>query len=182
MKQLSYKNELIAKRYSRALIDSAIKNNEVDVIREDLNLINETIKASSDLKNLILNPTFNETKVEEIISEIFGMKISNTTLNFIKMLLKSHRMNIFEDIAYWYCEFDDKLKNKIKISVTSAVVLNDETKEKLKQKLENKFNKTILLNYLVDESIIGGLIIKTQDKIIDGSLKNKYERLKNSLI
>ena len=55
-------------------------------------------------------------------------------------------------------------------------------KNNVKQKLENKFNKTILLNYLVDESIIGGLIIKTQDKIIDGSLKNKYERLKNSLI
>lgn len=180
MKNLSYKNETIAKRYSRALIESA--GSEVDVIRNDLGLINETINSSSDLKNVILNPTFNEEKVEEIIGDIFSSKISEKTLNFLKMLIKAHRMDIFEDITYWYCEFDDELKNKLKVSVTSAIVLNDETKERLKHKLEAKFKKIILLNYAVDESIIGGLIIKANDKIIDGSIKSKYERLKKSLV
>ncbi|MCI5825022.1 MAG: ATP synthase F1 subunit delta [Candidatus Gastranaerophilales bacterium] len=180
MKNLSYKNETIAKRYSRALIESA--GSEVDAIRNDLGLINETINSSSDLKNVILNPTFNEEKVEEIIGDIFSSKISEKTLNFLKMLIKAHRMDIFEDITYWYCEFDDELKNKLKVSVTSAIVLNDETKERLKHKLEAKFKKTILLNYAVDESIIGGLIIKANDKIIDGSIKSKYERLKKSLV
>lgn len=180
MKNLSYKNETIAKRYSRALIESA--GSEVDAIRNDLGLINETINSSSDLKNVILNPTFNEEKVEEIIGDIFYSKISEKTLNFLKMLIKAHRMDIFEDITYWYCEFDDELKNKLKVSVTSAIVLNDETKERLKHKLEAKFKKTILLNYAVDESIIGGLIIKANDKIIDGSIKSKYERLKKSLV
>lgn len=180
MKNLSYKNETIAKRYSRALIESA--GSEVDAIRNDLGLINETINSSSDLKNVILNPTFNEEKVEEIIGDIFSSKISEKTLNFLKMLIKAHRMDIFEDITYWYCEFDDELKNKLKVSVTSAIVLNDETKERLKHKLEAKFKKTILLNYAVDESIIGGLIIKANDKIIDGSIKSKYERLKKSMV
>lgn len=180
MKNLSYKNETIAKRYSRALIESA--GSEVDAIRNDLGLINETINSSSDLKNVILNPTFNEEKVEEIIGDIFSSKISEKTLNFLKMLIKAHRMDIFEDITYWYCEFDDELKNKLKVSVTSAIVLNDETKERLKHKLEAKFKKTILLNYAVDESIVGGLIIKANDKIIDGSIKSKYERLKKSLV
>lgn len=180
MKNLSYKNETIVKRYSRALIESA--GSEVDAIRNDLGLINETINSSSDLKNVILNPTFNEEKVEEIIGDIFSSKISEKTLNFLKMLIKAHRMDIFEDITYWYCEFDDELKNKLKVSVTSAIVLNDETKERLKHKLEAKFKKTILLNYAVDESIIGGLIIKANDKIIDGSIKSKYERLKKSLV
>lgn len=180
MKNLSYKNETIAKRYSRALIESA--GSEVDAIRNDLGLINETINSSSDLKNVILNPTFNEEKVEEIIGDIFSSKISEKTLNFLKMLIKAHRMDIFEDITYWYCEFDDELKDKLKVSVTSAIVLNDETKERLKHKLEAKFKKTILLNYAVDESIIGGLIIKANDKIIDGSIKSKYERLKKSLV
>ena len=180
MKNLSYKNETIAKRYSRALIESA--GSEVDAIRNDLGSINETINSSSDLKNVILNPTFNEEKVEEIIGDIFSSKISEKTLNFLKMLIKAHRMDIFEDITYWYCEFDDELKNKLKVSATSAIVLNDETKERLKHKLEAKFKKTILLNYAVDESIIGGLIIKANDKIIDGSIKSKYERLKKSLV
>ena len=180
MKNLSYKNETIAKRYSRALIESA--GSEVDAIRNDLGLINETINSSSDLKNVILNPTFNEEKVEEIIGDIFSSKISEKTLNFLKMLIKAHRMDIFEDITYWYCEFDDELKDKLKVSVTSAIVLNDETKERLKHKLEAKFKKTILLNFAVDESIIGGLIIKANDKIIDGSIKSKYERLKKSLV
>lgn len=182
MKSIKYKNEIIAKRYAKALLESAVEKNEVDAVREDLSLVNEIINKSSDLKNVILNPTFNEGKVEEIIFDVFNSKISEITLNFIKMVLKTHRMNMFEDISYWYCEFDDKLKNKLKISVTSAVVLNDETKERLKQKLENKFKKTILLNYTVDESIIGGIVIKAEDKIIDGSIKNRYERLKSSLL
>lgn len=180
MKNMSYKNETISKRYSRALIESA--HDEIDVIRDDLGLIKETIKSSSDLRDVILNPTFNEEKVEEILVEIFASKISAKTLNFLKMLVKAHRMDIFEDIAYWYCEFDDELKNKLKVSVISAIVLNDETKDRLKQKLEEKFKKTILLNYKVDESIIGGLIIKANDKIIDGSLKSKYERLRSNLM
>ena len=180
MKNMSYKNETIAKRYSRALIESA--QSEIDTIRKDLDLINETINISSDLKNIILNPTFNEEKVEEIIGEIFAFKISAKTLNFLKMLIKAHRMDIFEDIVYWYCEFDDEIKNKLKVSVTSAIVLNDETKEHLKHKLEDKFGKTILLNYNVDETIIGGLVIKANDKIIDGRIKSRYERLKKSLL
>lgn len=180
MKNMSYKNETIAKRYSRALIESA--QSEIDTIRKDLDLINETINISSDLKNIILNPTFNQEKVEEIIGEIFAFKISAKTLNFLKMLIKAHRMDIFEDIVYWYCEFDDEIKNKLKVSVTSAIVLNDETKEHLKHKLEDKFGKTILLNYNVDETIIGGLVIKANDKIIDGSIKSRYERLKKSLL
>ena len=180
MKNMSYKNETIAKRYSRALVESA--GNDIDVIRNDLSLINETIKSSSDLKNVLINPTFNEEKVEEIISEIFASKISEKTLNFLRMVIQARRMDIFEDIAHWYCEFDDEIKNKLKVSVTSAIVLNDETKERLKYKLENKFKKTILLNYTVDKSIIGGLIIKTNDKIIDGSIKSRYERLKNNLL
>lgn len=180
MKNMSYKNETIAKRYSRALIESV--GDEVDVVRNDLGLINETIKLSSDLRNVILNPTFNEEKVEEIIVEIFASKISDKTLNFLKMLIKVRRMDVFEDIVYWYCEFDDELKNKLKISIISAIVLNDETKDRLKQKLADKFKKTILLNYTIDESIIGGLIIKTSDKIIDGSIKSRYERLKSSLV
>ncbi len=182
MKNIRYKNETAAKRYARALLESSVEKNEVDVVREDLNLVNEVINKSSELKNVILNPTFNEGKVEEIIFDVFNSKISEITLNFIKMVLKSHRMDMFEDISYWYCEFDDKLKNKLKISITSAVVLNDETKERLKQKLENKFKKTILLNYTVDESIIGGIVIKAEDKIIDGSIKSRYERLKSSLL
>lgn len=180
MKNMSYKNETIAKRYSRALIESA--QSKIDTIRHDLGLINETIKSSLDLKNIILNPTFNEEKVEEIVGEVFASKISEKTLNFLKMLIKAHRMDIFEDIVYWYCEFDDEIKNKLKVSVTSAIVLNDETKERLKHKLEDKFKKTILLDYAVDGSIIGGLIIKANDKIIDGSIKSRYERLKRSLV
>ncbi len=180
MRKMSYKNETIAKRYSRALIESA--GSDIDVVRNDLGLINETIKSSLDLRNVILNPTFNEEKVEDIIVNIFSSKITEKTLNFLKMLIKARRMDIFEDIAYWYCEFDDELKNKLKVSVTSAVVLSDETKERLKQKLEDKFKKTILLNYTIDESIIGGLIIKANDKIIDGSIKSRYERLKSSLM
>ena len=93
MKNMSYKNETIAKRYSRALIESA--QSEIDTIRKDLDLINETINISSDLKNIILNPTFNEEKVEEIIGEIFAFKISAKTLNFLMMLIKAHRMDIF---------------------------------------------------------------------------------------
>ena len=68
MRKMSYKNETIAKRYSRALIESA--GSDIDVVRNDLGLINETIKSSLDLRNVILNPTFNEEKVEDIIVNI----------------------------------------------------------------------------------------------------------------
>ena len=175
-KNIDIKNLKVAKRYSQALIESAADN--VDEVLNNLKSINEAIFGNQDLKTFFLHPVISLKDKKEALKTALENKIDNLTLNFIETLLDENRFGAFKTIFELFKKEVDKIKNKQEIEVVSAVNIDEKYKKQLEEKLKTKINKDVILNYNLDENIIGGIIVKIEDKIIDLSLKNKFEALR----
>lgn len=143
----------------------------------DLNTVLDVINSSKDFKITMLNPSISLQIKYEILDEIFKKELSEKVLNFIKILVEKNRFNEFEQIVQAYSDEVDQNNNIKRVEIVSAVELSDNQKQKAIEKLEARLQKTVKVGWTVDTSIIGGLIIKIDDDVIDTSLKNKLDKL-----
>ena len=181
MKTGDVKNIKIARKYSNALISSAIEVNSADKVFQDLIFISETMKTNGQLSAFLDNPVITNTDKTDVVKKLFSVHIDKISLDFILMLLEKGRLSILNEVVNQYSCAYNRYKNIIKPTVISAIELNDEQKTRITDKLSQKFSKTIMPEYKVEPDIIGGLIIEIDDKTIDCSLKSKFENMKKQL-
>ena len=98
-------------------------------------------------------------------------------MNFIKIIVEKNRFNEFGQIISAYKELLDSANNTQNVEIISAIELSDSQKQNIIEKLSAKLNKNIKPDWIIDKSIIAGLVIKMDDNVIDSSVKNKLEKL-----
>ena len=176
-------NKLIslAKRYADAILQTAQEHNELDNVLSDLKAASDVYESSDDFKNFINHPAVSLKDKKETVKEIFEGKILNDSLNFLYILLEKNKFSLISTVVYCYEEAMDEAKNILKIGVVSAVEIDEDLKELLKNKLESKFQKAVKFDFEINPDIIAGLILKIKDKTIDGSMIHKLESLEKQL-
>jgi len=172
----------LAKRYSDAIISVAQDRNEVDDVFADIKNVSECLSLVEKMKMFLVHPVIPVSEKKDMISSIFKGKIKESSLNLLLILLEKNRFNILDTIKYCYENAMDDAKNVIKVSVVSAVEIDEDLKEKLQKKLEKKLSKSVKFEFEINPAIIAGLILKIQDKTIDGSLASRLEGFKKTLI
>lgn len=173
---------LSAQNYADALVKLGADDIlSYDNILKNLEIIEEICKNSADLVAVLENPTISADKKYSIIDEVFTNHIDKKIKDFIKILIEKKRFNDFKGIAEAYRKEIDKINNIKRISVFSAVELKEQAKQKIVEKMQTKLKKNIVTEWLVNEEIIGGLVIKIGDDVIDTSLKNKLENLSKNI-
>lgn len=179
---VSTKNILIAERYADALVniskDGALT---FDKISKDLNLIKDILSQSKDLEEFLTNPLISIEDKKGIIDKVFSGEVDVLIVNFLKVLVDKSRFLSFGEILESYNKALDDINNIKRINVTSAVKMSDEAQARLKDKLETKLKKKVILDLEISKDIIAGLVIKIGDNIIDMSLKHKLEDLSKSI-
>jgi len=173
---------IITNRYATAFIELAEKHNLLDKFDADLALIKETLRQSKDLNDFLQHPIVNNNDKCDVIEKIFGADISNFSLNLVKLLIEKNRVFILSSLSSHYTELLNKKRNISKAQVITAVHIDDEVLNRVKDKLEKMFEKQIYIESNIDEDIIAGMIVKIGDKIIDGSIKTKIQKMKKQLI
>ena len=174
----SIKNLKPAKTYAGALIELSCDTLSYDKIYEDLNFVLNTISQNQDLADFLNSPPVSKADKKDVLAKIFGGRIEESVLNFLFLLNENSRLDILEDIFSSFRGFVDEEKNILNAYITSAIELTDEQKQNLVSKLQNKTGKAINPEYKLDNTIMGGFIIKINDTVIDLSLKNRIENLK----
>lgn len=176
------KNTLIADRYSDALVEIA-KDGKLTYgkISADLNLIMDILKQSKDLNEFLINPLISVEDKKEIIEKVFSSEIDVLIVNFLKVLVDKNRFFVFDEILDAYNKSLDDVNNLSRVQVTSAVKMSEESINKLKEKLEARLKKNVVLDLNISPEIIAGLVIKMGDNVIDMSLKHKLEDLSKSI-
>ncbi|MBR5305027.1 MAG: ATP synthase F1 subunit delta [Candidatus Gastranaerophilales bacterium] len=178
-KKLDIKNIKTAKRYAQALSQGVVDN--IDEINEDLALVEEVIFNNPDFVNFFSHPIVSLKDKKDAINDVLNGKINEKTLSFLNILLDENRFNIFETIYEAFKQEVDVVKNRQRVYVTSAIVLDGSEKERLQKKLNEKLQKEVIINYEEDKDILGGLLIKFEDKVIDLSLKTKFNNLRKNI-
>lgn len=175
-------NTLIAQRYSEALVEMAKEGKlSFEKISTDLNLVKEILTNSKDLEEFLTNPIISVEDKKEIIDKVFSTEIDVLITNFLKVLVEKSRFDAFYDILESYNEALDDINNISRVKVTSAFEMSEDSKKKLKEKLETKLKKNVILDLDINSDIIAGLVIKIGDNIIDMSMKHKLEDLSKNI-
>ena len=176
-------NKLIplAKRYSEALTEVAKNKNELDIVWADLQTVEESITSVKEMANFLSHPVIPVFEKKDMVKSVFEGKINNDVLNLLYILLEKNKINLLSTILYCFEESMDEAKNILKVGVVSAAEIDEDLKHKLQEKLESKLNKSVKFDFETKPEIIAGVVLKIQDKVIDGSMAAKLEGFKKAL-
>ena len=176
-------NKLIplAKRYSEALTEVAKNKHELDTVWTDLQTVEESITSVKEMANFLSHPVIPVFEKKDMVKSVFEGKINNDVLNLLYILLEKNKINLLSTILYCFEESMDEAKNILKVGVVSAAEIDEDLKHKLQEKLESKLNKSVKFDFETKPEIIAGVVLKIQDKVIDGSMAAKLEGFKKAL-
>ena len=168
----------VAKRYAKALFDLASERNSLDIIYSDINLVDDAITNNRDLGVLLNTPIVTSDRKEKVMESIFGGKVNELTLAFIKLIVGKGRESALPDIANEFINQFKIFKGITTANVTTAVSLPGSTKDAIIKLIEDATEKKVELVDKVDAAMIGGYIIKVGDRQFDTSIRRKLDELK----
>jgi len=175
-------NEYLDRRYALALYKVAEEKGNVEQYLEELRNIVALINNDKDFLQLIKHPQVSTSSKKKLFEQVFKGKINDDLLSFLLVLIDKGRI----------LQLDGKLKemekihleknNKVVADVTTVIPLAGEERKNLIEKLEKKFNKKVLLEEHIDSSILGGVYVKVDNEVIDGTVKSKLEEMKKLML
>ena len=174
--------EIIAKRYGNALFDLAIENNEIETIEKELKTLEKVLESENNLITVLNSSQISQKEKSELINNIFNNDISETLLGLINIVIKKGRQKNLTEIIKYSIEKINEYRGNLKVCVTSVKPLTEDKKNKIINKLSKITKKNIILEEIVDKSLIGGLIIKIGDRVIDNSVKGKLNSMRKQLL
>lgn len=164
--------------YAKALIDLAIEQGQIEAVREDMRLVSSVLSDSRDLANVMSSPIVKADKKEAILEEIFGKKISEMSQRFLKIVIDHGREGSLRLIAQAFENMYLHQKGIELVSVTTAYPLSEAEVKAVSEKAATYTGKQVELNQVVDESIIGGMVLRVGDKRYNGSLAHQLKTLR----
>lgn len=171
-----------ARRYATALLELAEERNEVEQILEDIQLVHNTIEGSRELVLFLKSPVINFDDKIGALKKLFFDDLTEATQLFVKLLAKKDRINLLDQIAEAFIEKYKEFAGIITVDVFVARELSNGQQEELHNELEEKTQKTVDMNITVDDNLKGGMAIRIDDTVIDGTVKHKLKKLEEKLL
>lgn len=179
---MALSREEIASRYSKALFAYAQDAGKLDEVHEEMNVLLQVAEANPDMLRLLSDPIIRKNQKEEFLAS-FSDQFSIETKNFLNFLLEYRRFDALVAIINSFNILYDQDKNIASGIAVSAIKLDDDELSRISQAYAKKygFNELVLTNE-VDSSILGGIILKVGDRIIDGSIRTRLQQIREQLI
>lgn len=178
----------IARPYAEAAFDVAREDGVLADWSDSLNVAGQLF-ASGELADYLANPALSEGKQLEFLTGLFAKAgapaFSGDNAkgrNFLKLLIENDRTAVLPEIALHFEALKDAVENTIDVTVRSAAPLSEADRKQYITALEKRFGRKVELSTEIDESLIGGAVIRAGDVVIDGSLRARLDGLRNALI
>ena len=172
---------IVAQRYAASLFEVGVEQNCLDTLLEEMTGLNQIFSENEELLKLLHTPTISKEEKIKMLENIFGGKVSQYVLNFLKIMTEKDRIGQFFGVYRQFRQLYNEKNNIQEITAITAIPLSGALFDKLKEKLEQVTGKQVILQNQVDASILGGVIIKMQNDQIDASVKARLEDLKQHI-
>lgn len=173
--------ELVAKTYAEALFEVAVEIQQLDQFGEQLRFVSDTFQQYPEFYELYKTPQISNEEKKSIIANVFQKGVQVELLNFLKILIDKRRTGKFEDIAKEYQRLVNDYHNIVEAVAITTKPLGDADRLNLESKLAAMTGKKIKLKNEIDPTIIGGMLVRMGDKVIDGTVQSRLGKLKESL-
>jgi len=173
---------MVARRYALALFQLAGEQQLIDTVEEELRVVKEVFFVNEDLKAVLASPKVSREKKKAILSTAFAA-VNPLVLNTLMLLVDRHRENEIIDVANEFSELANEERGVEAANVFSVRPLTDDERTALSVSFAKKIGKKSLqIENIVDSDLLGGIKIRIGNRIFDGSLRGKLDRLERTLL
>ncbi len=169
-------------RYAKAFFSLAKEENMMELLKADIEKVFNVCNYSSDFILLLESPVVSVSKKAELISKIFKGEINILTLNFLLLIAKNKRESYIPGICRNFLELTRKDQNIKSAVLVTASEINTRTIKKIKILMEKELNSKVELSSQVEPEIIGGMILRIDDKQFDSSVTTQLRKIKQQLL
>ncbi|MCB2169635.1 MAG: F0F1 ATP synthase subunit delta [Deltaproteobacteria bacterium] len=176
------KNLSIARRYAKALLLIGKENGQAETYREELDGVSQLVAGDPGLGRAINNPLYNAADRGKVLEAVIQkLDLSKVMQSFLLLLFEKGRFGFLESVNDFYQKLADDLKGIARASLVSATELGDDTVDKIRAALSKRTGKDIILDVQQDPELIGGIVTKIGDLVLDGSIKTQLVNMRESL-
>lgn len=172
----------LALKYAQAMFELAKEKGMTDEIKAQLVMVEATIAAHEQLATLMYHPRVPSEAKKETISKLFTSEIADDLYKFLLLLVDKRREPVLPAIVKEYVKLANQANNIDEAEVTTAMPLTEAECAALAAKLSNVTGKNIMLKTAVNPKLLGGVVVKIGDKLIDGSVARQLQVLKEALL
>jgi F-type H+-transporting ATPase subunit delta len=169
-------------RYAKALFSLAKENKMLELLKPDVDLIYNICIESNDFILFLESPVVKTSKKKQLIDIIFSEKVDKLTLDFLKLIVENKREVHIPDICLNFLEMVRKDQNIKSAVITTATGIEKASLEKVKTLLEKELNAKIELSAMIKPELIGGLVLRIDDKQYDASVATQLKKIKQRLL
>ena len=169
---------VVAKRYAKSIFSLAKERGSLDSTFKEITMINEIFNVNKDFINFITNPVVNLDKKKKIIESVFSDNLESFSKSILYFIVENKRANLITQIFEEFNILYRKEKNILQIDLITA----KKASESLKNSIIKKFGKgsDVLLREKIDKSILGGILVKSDNKQFDSTVINSINKIKSS--
>ncbi len=171
----------VAKRYAQSIFDLAIERRIVDRIYSDMLVLEQTCNENRNLVILLKNPIVRYDYKLRVLTRVFGKHVDILTMNFFHLICRKNRASILPEVSNVFVMLYHDHKGIVKAGVTTAVKISASIRKEFEEIVTKITGKKVAMETSVDESLIGGYILKVGDMQIDDSVKSKLNNLRREL-
>jgi F-type H+-transporting ATPase subunit delta len=174
------RDAVVAKRYAKALFEVAEKQQVVSEVEEQLKLIVQALEQDADVQKFLSLPSIDPERKVAVLKAAFGDRVSALVLNTIQILISRRRQDVIAEVYAAYTKVAGDSLGQAHATVYSAKVLSDDELAGVAAQFGQLTGKTIIAQQVVEPALLGGVQVRIGDRLYDGSLSGKLERLQKS--
>jgi F-type H+-transporting ATPase subunit delta len=176
------KSQVVAKRYAKALFELAQEESRLEGCMEELKALERLLDEVPEFEMVLKSPIYPEEVKKQILRTIKDQtEMSDLLFRFLGLLVDKNRTDYFRNIARVYEKLYDEHNNIVRAEVTAATDLDERMIEKIASSLKEMTGKTVIVEFRKDPDLIGGVIAKVGDLVLDGSVRTQLRNIKETL-
>jgi F-type H+-transporting ATPase subunit delta len=180
---LSGDDAVVVRHYAEALVDAAVAEDRAEVALEDLEAIDrEVLRQYPKFRQILGTSQVSGIDKDRILVDVFGSRVSSVVLRFLRVLNRHGRLGLLSSLPREARRIWDRRHKRVPVFVRTAVPLDQGQEQALRERVAGMIAATPIMQITTDSSLIGGLIVQVGDQVCDASVRNRLEKLRQSLI
>lgn len=171
----------LAIKYAQAMYELAAEKDMLDSVEQQLQLVEATIAGHEDMATLMYHPRVPGSVKKDTINKVFGNELAEFVRNFLFVVIDKRRETALPVIITEYVRLANEARNIVEAEVTTAKPLTGAEAQALSAKLSTVTGKNVIIKTAINANMLGGVIVKIGDKLIDGSVVRQLDMLKRAL-
>ena len=178
----STRDRAAALQYAEAMLELANERKATEPLGQELQQLQQIVESDPAFAAFLRNPTIGENRRAKVLQAIFAGRASELATNLLGVLNARNRLGLLTAIVEAYMDLLNKQLGRIDVDVTLAQAADPATLDQIRQRINKVFHKNAVVHPIEDDSIIGGLVIRIEDKLIDASVKSQLDGIRTRMM